>query len=66
MVGGANQVSRSIALVTENYLYTGSSSTVLSGGVRFIGEKLSVDAAFFASPSELNYPVPYVAFIYKF
>ena len=67
MVGGAQRISRNVALVSENYLYTGNaSSTVLSGGVRFIGERLSVDLAGFIAPSELTFPIPYLAFIYKF
>lgn len=66
MLGGTNRVSRSVALITENYLAAGESSALLSGGVRFIGEKLSVDLAAFVSTSERSYPVPYLAFIYKF
>lgn len=67
MLGGTERVSRSIALVSENYLYTGNtSSALLSGGMRFIGEKLSVDLAAFLATSEPTIPIPYVAFIYKF
>jgi hypothetical protein len=67
MLGGTKRTSNSIALVSENYLYTGlSSSALLSGGVRFIGERLSVDLAGFFSTAAPTIPVPYVAFIYKF
>lgn len=66
MLGGTNRVSRNIALVSENYVYTGARSALLSGGVRFIGEKLSVDLAAFLSTAAAQYPIPYVAFIYKF
>ena len=67
MVGGTNRLSRGIALVSENYLYTGNrSSALLSGGVRFIGEKLSVDLAGLLSTAAPTIPIPYVAFIYKY
>jgi hypothetical protein len=67
MLGGTKRTSKSIALVSENYLYTGlSSSAILSGGVRFIGEKLSVDLAGFFSTEAPTFPIPYVAFIYKY
>jgi hypothetical protein len=67
MLGGSTRVSRNIALVSENYLYTGSASTPLfSGGIRFLGEKLAVDLAAFTT-GEGDIPlVPYLAFIYRF
>lgn len=67
MVGGSLRTSRNIALVSENYIYTGASSSVLlSGGVRFMGEKLAVDlAAFTAGEAEVPI-IPYLAFIYRF
>jgi hypothetical protein len=67
MVGGSMRGSRNIAFVSENYLYTGrGSSVLLSGGIRFMGEKLAVDlAGFTAGDSEIPV-VPYLAFIYKF
>jgi hypothetical protein len=66
MVGGSSRVSRNIALISENYLYTGSgSSGLFSGGVRFMGERLSVDFAGFMV-SGTNIPIPYLAFLYRF
>ncbi|MDB4886879.1 MAG: hypothetical protein JWN79_2317 [Gemmatimonadetes bacterium] len=65
MVGGTNRISRGVALVSENYFYTRGSGALLSGGMRFIGERLSVDLAFFVASSAAQYPFPYVAFIYK-
>jgi hypothetical protein len=66
MLGGSVRSSRNIALVTESYLYTGGGSAALfSGGIRFLGEKLAVDlAAFIVTDAE--YPIPYLAFIYRF
>lgn len=67
MPGGTRRTSRHIALVSENYYYTGvKSSALLSGGVRFIGETLSVDLAGWFATNALQVPVPYVAFSYKF
>ena len=42
MVGGEHRVSRRLKLVTENYVWEGASG-ILSGGVRFIGDRLSAD-----------------------
>lgn len=65
LLGGVSRVSKSIALVSENYVITGDGSGVLlSGGLRFIGERLSVDLAGWGSTESLV-PIPYVAFIYK-
>jgi hypothetical protein len=48
MLGGTRRMSRHTSFITENYFYTGDGSHALvSYGVRFFGEKLSVDLAFF-------------------
>jgi hypothetical protein len=67
MAGGSLRTSRNLALVTENYFYTGSESLFLiSGGLRFMsGEKIAVDLAGFIV-TEADYPIPYLSFIYKF
>ena len=67
MAGGSIRTSRNLALVTENYLYTGDGSAALiSGGLRFMsGDKLAVDLAGFIV-SDADFPIPYLAFIYKF
>jgi hypothetical protein len=58
MLGGAARVSRRTALITENYIVSTSSHTeaLLGYGVRFFGEKLSVDLAFLNSPNEMVFP----------
>jgi hypothetical protein len=67
MLGGAQRVSRNIALVTENYLFSERGRTLaVSGGVRFIGEKIAVDLAGFTTSGLNGIPIPYVAFIYRF
>lgn len=67
MLGGSKRVSRNIALITENYLYTEHRSTALvSGGIRFMGDQIAVDVAGF-TVSDAEFPIiPYLAFIYRF
>lgn len=45
MIGGESRISRRIKLVTENYFLPGETGAVLSGGIRFIGERFSTDVA---------------------
>jgi len=66
MLGGASRVSRRVALVTENYGYPGNGA-VFSYGVRFMGEKLSTDFAFWNSSEHVFIPgIPYISFAVKF
>jgi len=65
MLGGSTRVSKSMALVTENYITTSGDVNVgASGGVRFMSERIAVDLALFGG-SGVNALVPYVAFIYR-
>jgi hypothetical protein len=65
MLGGSTRVSKSLALVTENYFTTESDANALiSGGVRFMSERIAVDLALFGGKG-INAVVPYVAFIYR-
>ena len=74
MAGGELQLSNSIKLLTENYVAFGDGSTggIVSGGIRFFGERLAVDLAFFRPFDSVNddldgFPfVPYVGFAYNF
>lgn len=44
MIGGETRVSRRVKLITENWVFTGGDTEgVISGGVRFIGDRLSAD-----------------------
>lgn len=65
MLGGSRRVSKSVALVSENYIATGSDAdgALLSGGLRFMSERIAVDVA--ALGANLDGVVPYVAFIYR-
>ena len=68
LVGGEKRLSNRIGLVTENYFVPSSiGEPIVSGGVRFMSEKLTVDLALFNSPSNPIFPgVPWVSFVYKF
>jgi hypothetical protein len=65
MVGGDRRVSRRLKLVTENYWFDGGGA--LSGGVRFLGERLSVDLGL-VSPlgADEFFAVPVINFVWKF
>jgi hypothetical protein len=41
MIGGEHRVHRSVKIVTENYAF--ADGGILSGGIRFLGERLSAD-----------------------
>jgi hypothetical protein len=69
LVGGEKRVSRRIALVTENYFVPSSvGQPVVSGGVRMMSEKLTVDLALFNLVGESAFlpGIPFVSFVYKF
>ena len=66
MVGGERRVHRSLKLITENYVWKNGDG-ILSGGVRFIGERLSADLAL-AVPIGAGdlFAFPVVNFVYVF
>jgi len=69
MLGGETRLGRRISFVTENYLVPNDDvSSVISYGLRFFGEKLSADLAFWNAPGErMVFPgIPYVSFSVKF
>ncbi|MFI5230843.1 MAG: hypothetical protein ACHQWU_17380 [Gemmatimonadales bacterium] len=69
MLGGAVRMSRRTAFVTENYFAssTRASGAFLGYGIRFFGEKLSVDLALVNSVKEPIFPgVPFVSFSVDF
>lgn len=65
MIGGERQVSRHVTFVTESYVFKGAG--IVSGGVRFFGERLSADVGLAApiGAGEL-YAFPVVNFVYIF
>ena len=65
MVGAEHRVSRKIKLVTENYVFRDGG--LASGGLRFLGERLSVDLGL-VSPIGVGEFVaaPIINFVWKF
>ncbi len=71
LIGGEYQVSNSIKLLSENYVYVGESATVVfSGGLRFFNDTLAADLGLFTTPEAFGgggFPfVPWVGFAYNF
>jgi hypothetical protein len=71
MLGGSVRAGRRASLITENYLFPSAKDHgLVTYGVRFFGEKLSVDLAFgnlVGSESTFIFPgIPYVAVAVKF
>jgi len=66
-VSGNWRVSRSIALVSENWFVQvdGTTEVLGSAAVRFIGDRLGVDAGFLFSPGS-SFPVPWLDFTWHF
>jgi hypothetical protein len=69
VLGGELRTSRSIKLITENWLIPDSDVQLLSAGIRFFGENLAVDFAFFypAGADPEGFPfLPWLGFVYNF
>ncbi len=72
LIGGETQVSNSVKLITENWIFPGGNDgTILfSGGVRFFGDKVAVDLALLTAIEafeEGGWPFfPWVDFSYCF
>ena len=66
MAGGETRVRSNLKLMTENYVWAGGDG-ILSGGVRFLGERLSADLAL-AMPIGTGefFVFPVVNFVYVF
>lgn len=69
MVGGESRISRRMKLLTENYLFPSEGGYALvSGGVRFFGERLSADFGIGAAFGDGDNAccLPLVNFVYSF
>jgi hypothetical protein len=69
MVGGEKRISTNVALVSENYFVTSAlGDPVVSGGVRLMGGKLTVDLALVTLLGKYNDDTvfPWVDFVFKF
>lgn len=66
MIGGEGRVRNNLKLITENYIWKGGDG-ILSGGVRFIGERLSADLGLaFPIGAGDFFAFPVVSFVYVF
>jgi hypothetical protein len=70
VVGGEARVSRRSKFVTENWIFTsrGSSGALMSGGFRFIGDRLSADLGVIsgAGSGAVTCCFPMVNFVWNF
>ena len=67
MVGGEARLSQRSKFISESYFVPGESGGLLSGGVRFFGERLSADAGLgFIVGDEVGCCLPIVNFVYSF
>jgi hypothetical protein len=66
MLGGERRVSRRVKVVTENYVF--KHGAILSGGVRFLGDRLSADLGVLAplSGESVFVLAPIVNFVWTF
>jgi len=66
MLGGEARISRGVKAITENYLWKGGHG-VVSGGLRFFGERLSADLALaFPVGADDFFAFPVINFVYVF
>ena len=68
MLGGQGRVSRRVSLISENWFFSDGNDTegVISYGLRFLGENLSVDLAWVTALGEGGIGVPWLGFAFKF
>ncbi|MEX1055965.1 MAG: hypothetical protein WED81_08030, partial [Rhodothermales bacterium] len=72
LLAGEYQLSNSIKLISENYLVPGyGDAALLSGGIRFFGDRLSADLALMTLPVLISdtdgFPfIPWLGFAYNF
>jgi hypothetical protein len=68
MVGGQGRISRRFSLISENWFIPigGQTEGVLSYGLRFLGENLSVDLAWLSVLGSGDISVPWLGFAYRF
>jgi hypothetical protein len=65
MLGGETRVAPRMSLVSENYLFPGS-TTLVSAGVRFLGRDLSVDFSYMrVMETDEGFWFPLLGFMYK-
>ena len=66
MVGGERRQSRRIKWITENWFWGGGGHGFVSGGVRFLGERLTADLSLLVPLVEETIALPVVSFSWSF
>lgn len=66
VLGGERRLSRRIAIVTENWMFPGLEEPLVSAGVRFLGERMSVDFAIVHALGEEDAWLPLLSFVFSF
>lgn len=68
MLGGQGRISRRISLISENWFIPigGQTEGVVSWGLRFLGENLSVDLAWLSVLGSGDVSVPWLGFAFRF
>lgn len=68
MIGGELRLSKSIKMITENWIITGEEAGIYSFGLRFFGENLAADFGFiYPGESSNGFPfLPWIGFAYNF
>ena len=66
-VGFEKRISRRTAFISENWVFPGFDDPLFSYGIRFFGESMAVDVAFYNTFSGISFPgFPYLDFVYNF
>jgi hypothetical protein len=65
LVGAEKRVSPHVKLITENYLSMRYGDAFISGGVRFIRRRRTLDLSWLKFPGATPYPVPMIRFSFQ-
>lgn len=68
LLGVSKRFTRRMVFISENWIIPGVDDAMISYGIRFLGEKISVDLAFFSpTGDDFIFPgIPFVAFAFNF
>lgn len=68
--GGSYRIFERLSIVTENYIFPEADGdpSVISYGVRLMGERISFDLAFFRPGlgTDIGIGIPYIDFVFNF
>lgn len=68
LLGGEYRIARRLSLVSENWVFPEVDQPIISYGVRFFGESIAVDLAFFnVLDNDAIFPgIPFIDFVWNF